>query len=218
VAGGGDVRATIFERYLPELSDARALAAAEQLLRTDARSAAIDSAAVYRFVAREPLPDGWIDRVDPLVAELLGATVDRERRAASLADLKMRARLFRAVSNIPLAVPANLAHALIAQDGSAILMITGRGALAAFRPGQIFGDDFRQLGRYLWSARHARAAPAEVEPAWFDFLARRSPRTSRVELTWRDLLLYQRLITHELGGAALPEVGLALRAAITGRS
>lgn len=218
IAGGGDVRATIFERYLPELSDQRALAVAEQLLRTDARSAAIDSAAVYRFVARESLPDGWVDRVDPLVAELLGATVDLDRRAQSLLDLKTRARLFRAVSNIPLAVPANLAHALVAHDDSAAMMITGRGLLVGFEPGQIFGDDFRQLGRYLLAARKLDGTPADVDPAWCDFLARRSPRTSRVELSWRDLVLFQRVITHELGRAPLGEVGSALRAAITGRS
>jgi hypothetical protein len=164
------------------------------------------------------LPDGWPNRLDPIVAELLGAPIDPFSRQASLADLKMRARNFRAVSNIPLAVPANLAHALIANDEPAILMITGRGTLTAFRPREIFGDDFRLFGRYLLAAKKAKARPADVAPAWLDFLARRSPGTSRLELTWRDLLLYQRIITVDLGGEQLGATGPALRAAITSRA
>jgi hypothetical protein len=47
--------------------------------------------------------------------------------------------------------------------------------------------------------------PGQVRDRWwFDFLACRSPRTSRLELTWRDRILSQR-------------VGDALRHAITGR-
>jgi hypothetical protein len=218
IAEGGDVTTTVFERYLPELSDVAGHSMARRLLTGDARSSAIDSAAVLLYVAREPLPAGWASRLDPVIAELLGETVDREARRASLADLKVRARHFRAVSNIALAVPANLAHALIANDEPAILMITGRGTLATFRPREIFGDDFRQLGRYLFAAKKARASPDQVQPAWLDFLARRSPRTSRLELTWRDLVLYQRIITRDLGGEPAGAVGPALRAAITGRA
>lgn len=218
IAEGGDVTTTVFERYLPELSDVAGHAVARRLLTGDARSSAIDSAAVLLYVAREQLPAGWASRLDPLIAELLGVEVDRKARQTSLADLKVRARHFRAVSNIPLAVPANLAHALIANDEPAILMITGRGTLATFRPREIFGDDFRQLGRYLLGAKKAKAIPDVVRPAWLDFLARRSPRTSRLELTWRDLLLYQRFITCDLGGDPPAAVGPALRAAITGRA
>jgi hypothetical protein len=218
IADGGDPRTTIFERFLPELSDAREHITARRLLEGDGKSAAVDSAAVLLYVAREPLPDGWPNRLDPIVAELLGAPIDPFSRQASLADLKMRARNFRAVSNIPLAVPANLAHALIANDEPAILMITGRGTLTAFRPREIFGDDFRLFGRYLLAAKKAKARPADVAPAWLDFLARRSPGTSRLELTWRDLLLYQRIITVDLGGEQLGATGPALRAAITSRA
>ena len=218
IAEGGDVTTTVFERYLPELSDAAGHAVARRLLTGDARSAAIDSAAVLLYVAREPLPAGWASRLDPLIAELLDVEVDPQARKTALADLKIRARHFRAVSNIPLAVPANLAHALIANDEPAILMITGRGTLATFRPREIFGDDFRQLGRYLFAAKKAKAVPDAVQLAWLDFLARRSPRTSRLELTWRDLVLYQRFITCDLGGEPPTAVGPALRAAITGRA
>ena len=218
IAEGGDVATTVFERFLPELSDAAGHASARRLLAGNTRSAAVDSAAVLLYVAREDPPVEWVSRLDPLVAELLGAATDPEARRASLADLKLRARHFRAVSNIPLAVPANLAHALIANDEPAILMITGRGTLAGFRPREIFGDDFRQLGRYLLAARKAKADPAAVRPAWLDFLARRSPRTSRLELTWRDLLLYQRVITVDLGHEPHANTGSALRAAITGRT
>jgi len=217
VAGGADVRTTVFERFLPELSEPRAHAAARRLLVGDARSATIDSAAVLLYISREELPPGWQSRVDPLVAELLGAEIDPKRKKASLDDLKVRARHFRAVSNIPLAVPANLVHALLANDEAAILMITGRGTLAAFRPREIFGDDFRLFGRYLLAAKKAHATPADVTPAWLDFLARRSPATSRLELTWRDLLLYQRIITVDLGRESPAAVGPALRAAITGQ-
>ncbi|MFT3691610.1 MAG: hypothetical protein QM831_00610 [Kofleriaceae bacterium] len=231
-----DTQVAIFERYMPELSDARAHAYATELLQGDARSAEVDSAAVLLFVSGEDLPDGWIDRVDPVIAELLGApsaspalpggaappnggagVIDEERKRHSLVDLKMRARLFRAVSNIPLAVPANLAHALIAHDEPAILMITGRGTLAPFRAGQMFGDDFRAFGRYLLAAQKARAPVSSVEPAWKDFLAHRSPRTSRLELTWRDLILFQRAITNDLGAESFARTGEELRRAITGR-
>lgn len=215
---GTDTQVAIFERYMPELGDARAHAEAVELLQGEGWSAAVDSAAVLLFVAGEPLPDGWVDRVDPVVAELLGAAIDAERKRLSLVDLKLRARLFRAVSNIPLAVPANLAHALVANDEAAVLMITGRGTLAPFRAGQAFGDDFRAFGRYLLAARRARAPIAAVEPAWRTFLAHRSPRTSRLRLTWRDLLLLQRTVTVDIGGDVLGRTGAELRRAITGRT
>ncbi|CAN5406868.1 hypothetical protein BH11MYX1_BH11MYX1_57420 [soil metagenome] len=223
VADGADVRATIFERFLPELSDTHAIASAQRVLEIGVApfgstflGTSGDSAAVFLHVAAEPKPAGWESRVDPLVAAYLGGLVDPRRQARSLALLKPRARLFRAVSNAALAVPANLAHALLARDDSAVLVMTGGGSLAPFAPGRIFGDDVSQLGRYLLAARKTNAAPAVVMPAWLDFLACRSPATSRIDLSWRVLLLFQSIITTELGGQPDAATGDALRMAITG--
>src|SRR5262249_51205378 len=98
-----------------------------------------------------------------------------------------------------------------------VLSSTGKSA-ADFKPGKFFKDDGRKLARYLACAMKYGGTAEDVEPAWFDFLSRRSPATTpRIEagdLHWKDLLAVQVAITYQIGKQPRGGAGLALRRAI----
>jgi hypothetical protein len=220
VADGEDHRVKIFERYAPELEDDEIdrMIGNVQLVEEWGRwhhreRLPIDSLAIRAFVARRPLFENWAALVDPVVAVWLGADPTRayEQRikdggltSTSLDDDRHWDR------------PAKE----LAQGKPDDAMRFVKGTLPAFKPGQFFKDDGRKLLRYLANAMKSGASEADVEPAWFDFLARRSPKTTPLvetsALDWKNLLSVQAAITAQIGKRSPNQVGGALRKAITG--
>ncbi len=225
VADGEDARVMIFERYQPELSDdaaidrdlRAALPATSEPWSRDVETArrAFDEAVIRSFVARRPLPDGWDTAVDPIVAAWLGtpASPAITRRLGDLAVLAGRSMKLDRGWDEPV-------KALAFGKPDRVAALTGGGTLPAFAPGKFFKDDGRKLLRYLAAAILAGADAADVEPAWLDFLARRSPATTpmleRAQLRWWHLLAIQSAITHDLGKAPRETTGRALQRIVTG--
>jgi hypothetical protein len=227
IADGEDPRVKIFELFAPQLTDEDELALQAEVfehvaelhpVRQTLESRLENNAAIYLFLARQPLPIDWQARVDPYVARWLGAEVSDESlgehqdalwkvHAGFVKPVQIRAHVLRHLNVDP------ALRALHLGDSQTVAAYTGGGTISTFRPGKYFHDDWRKLVRYLAAAREAPGATrATVEPAWFDFLARpRSPR-----LSWTSLLVIQSVITVAIGRGAPSEVGIDLRHVLTG--
>lgn len=202
VADGEDPRVKIFERYAGELGDDAAIE--RELARTapadpepwhryhHREREPFEDAVVRAWMARQPLPRDWEALVDPRVACWLGA----ESRAQISIDQR-----FRDLPGPP--------------------RRSSTDAQPAFKPGKFFKDDLRKLMRYLDAAIQVGARSEDVEPAWLDFLARRSPATTPIggePLRWKFLLDLQATITHRIGNQPREHTGAALRRIVTGVS
>jgi hypothetical protein len=221
IADGQDARVVIFERYQAELgADDEIDRRVAQVTATDDWSRDVerereelDGLAILAFVARRPLFAGWPKLVDPAIAAWLGADpwhYTEER----FADLRL------------LSHGGALKHergwdqcvkALAMRKLDSVLHYT-RTEAKTWKPGKFWKDDGRKLLGYIAAAIHNGASAADVEPAWLDFLARRSPATTphiaAGAFTWKHLLLLQAAITCELGGRPRAEAGATLRATI----
>lgn len=223
-ADGEDPRVKIFERFAGELSDDTAITTllgkhAMTLVEDWGRHVekprlAFDDLVIRAYVARVPLPDRWERFVDPVVHAWLGGDSPViERRFADLALLRTARHV---VAEWEDALPS-----LIAGTKVVFLDLVETKKLARFRPGQFFKDDARKLLRYLASAIAAGAAEADVLPAWFDFLSRRSPATTprltgeTAELRWKHLLTIEAAIAR-IAGRPRGEVGRALQQHVSG--
>jgi hypothetical protein len=220
VADGEDPRIKIFERYAGELGDDALIDRELAMIETtdhepwhrylERERGPIEDAVIRAWMARRRLPQGWEALVDPVVACWLGA----ESRAQlspddRLRDLKMFGIWMRVGREW-----ASPAQGLA--TGKNISGADGTG----FKPGKFFKDDARKLLEYLALAVVGEARPEDVEPAWLDFLARRSPATTpRINedpLRWKHLLGLQCAITHRLGKQPREQTGLALQRIVTG--
>jgi hypothetical protein len=225
VADGEDPRVKIFERFAAELADdaaldarlAKATAARPEPWARHLETAhlALDDLAIAAFVARRDAFAGWEHAVDPIVASWLGAgegpAVDQRFRDLALTvgrSMKLDRGWDDAVKALVVGQPETVRH------------LTGYGGWPAFRPRQFFKDDGRKLLRYFAAGLEARARAVDLEPAWLDFLARRSPATTplieRGQLRWKQLLAIQSVLTHQLGGRPRGETGRALQQLVTG--
>jgi hypothetical protein len=175
--------------------------------------AGLDDLAIRAFVARRPLFPRWELAIDPGIAGWLGAESTRaieqrflDQRLLHHGGMLSHVRGFE-----------DIAMALAVGNHEAVIRSTGRD-MTAFKPGRFFKDDGRKLLRYIATAIAQGGTVADVEPAWVDFLARRSPATTpRIEagpLRWAHLLSIQAAITHVLGKGPRGEAGAALRRAI----
>jgi hypothetical protein len=221
VADGEDPRVVIFERYAAELGDdfgidreVGAVPAMDEWSRDVARERAdLDDLAIRAFVARRPLFSRWELTIDPGIAGWLGAEPTRaiEQRFLDQKLLHYGGQLAHVRGF------EDIAMALAVGNHEAVIRSTGRD-MTAFKPHRFFKDDGRKLLRYLATAIAQGGTVADVEPAWLDFLARRSPATTpRIEagpLRWKQLLSIQAAITHVLGKGPRGEAGAALRRAI----
>lgn len=247
IADGDDPRVAIFERYAPELTDdsridgelarvmspeyqARFLASVEETERVHgpdtarpmrehmmrAVIAARDEALIPAHLARRPLPDGWSARVDPLVAWWLGGEIEPAQAQAAREALAARYRAF-SLQIIPKLTRA--VDALVLGDTEQVRRLFPVPSRKPFVPGAFFKDDPEKLLAYLGAAITAGARRADVEPAWLDFLARRSPASSREmrhgELKWRHLLGLAAAIG-SLGGGDPRGCGRDLQRTLTG--
>ncbi|MBA2539005.1 MAG: hypothetical protein H0V17_05170 [Deltaproteobacteria bacterium] len=219
-ADGEDPRVKIFERYMPELSDDALLARHMQSgLEPWARDLEqerlrFDDLLIRAFVARLPLPDGWVPLADPAVAAWLGVeTSATEPRFRDLGVLRSADRITDEWSDS--------LYALVGGTQARFRELAEGGKLPKFKPGQFFKDDARKLIRYVASAIGNGAPSAAVLPAWHDFLSRCSPASTprltgeRVALSWKHLLVIQSAIAR-LDGVARGEVGRALQHAVSG--
>jgi hypothetical protein len=223
-ADGEDPRVKIFERFAAELSDDKAITTllgkhAITLVEEWGRHVekprlAFDDLVIRAYVARIPLPDRWERLVDPVVhAWLGGETPAIERRFADLALLRTARHV---VADWEDALPS-----LIAGTKVVFVDMVETKKLPRFKPGQFFKDDARKLIRYLASAIAAGATEADVLPAWFDFLSRRSPATTprltgeTAELRWKHLLTIEAAIAR-IAGRPRGEVGRALQQHVSG--
>ena len=221
VADGEDPRIKIFERYAGELGDDAAIDRGLALLEPadlepwhryhERERAPIEDAVIRAFMARRPLPDSWNALVDPVVACWLGA----EPRA----QLSLEERLRDLARGRGLYTRVGRGDWSRAAEGLALGDV-GRHEVLPFKPRRFFKDDTRKLLEYLAAAIHMRASVEDVEPAWLDFLARRSPETTpRIEndtFRWKHLLAVQSAITHRIGKQPREQVGAALQRIVTG--
>ncbi len=221
VADGEDPRVKIFERFAAELADdaeltaavAQETAAPGWSRDVERAHLPLDDLAIRTYVARLPAFAGWERIVDPMVASWLGADCDPEQRFKDVALVVGRSmKLDRGWDDA--------VKALAVGKTDAVRALTGWGGLPAFKPGRFFKDDGRKLLRYLAAAVFEGARAEDVMPAWLDFLARRSPRTTprieRAELRWKHLLAIQSVITHRLGKLPRGDTGRALQRIVTG--
>jgi hypothetical protein len=199
VADGEDPRVKIFERYAGELGDDAAID--RELVRLapadgepwaryhHAEREPFEDAAIRAWMARRPMLADWEAFVDPTIACFL--------------DVESRASISVAQRFLDLA-PRRFVSS---------------GPPPPFKPGKFFKDDLRKLTQYLDTAVLVGASAGDVEPAWLDFLARRSPATTTVggqPLRWKSLLWLQSTITHQLGKLPREQTGAALRRIVTG--
>lgn len=223
-ADGEDPRVKIFERFADELADdgaittllgKHALTLVEEWGRhLEKPRMAFDDLVIRAHVARVPLPDGWERLVDPIVLAWLGGDAPAiERRFADLALLRTARHV---VSDWEDALPG-----LVTGTKVVFVDMVETKKLPKFKPGQFFKDDARKLIRYLASAIAAGAAEADVLPAWFDFLSRRSPATTprltgeTAELRWKHLLMIEAAVAR-IAGRPRGEVGRALQQHVSG--
>lgn len=222
-ADGEDPRVKIFERFADELSDEAlpALLARHRLALVDAwgrdtekERVAFDDLIIRAYVARVPLPEGWEPLVDPIVLAWLGGESPViERR---LADLALLRGAHHVVSDWEEALTG-----LITGVKAAFVEMVDTKKLPKFKPGQFFKDDARKLIRYLASGLASMATEADVLPAWFDFLSRRSPATTprltgeTARLRWKHLLMIEAAIAR-IAGRPRGEVGRALQQRVSG--
>ena len=218
VADGEDARIKIFERYAPELEDGPIdeAVAAVTAMRLDEEwcnshhreRIPLDDLAIQAFVARRELWPEWEATIDPAVAAYLGSPT--RYTTVRFGDI---ARVF-SVALKRGTYWDELAWALA--TGASI----ERAKTMAWKPGRFFKDDARKLFTYLATAIQENASEADVAPAWLDFLARRSPKTTPIveegELHWKSLIAIQAVITHRIGKREPNQVGGELRRAITG--
>src|SRR5262249_46968824 len=136
----------------------------------------LDDLVIQAFVARVPLLEGWERVVDPAVATWLGFDVPgTDARFRDLALLSYGGRMSHHRGW------EDTARTLAVGKFDSVLSSTGKSA-ADFKPGKFFKDDGRKLARYLACAMKYGGTVEDVEPAWFDFLSRRSPATTpRIE-------------------------------------
>ena len=219
VADGEDPRVMIFERWASELADETGIDLEVSLVgatadwnrnvKNDLLRARFDDLAIRAFVARRPPFERWERIVDPAVAAWLGAP-ERPETGARFRDLE-ELRLAHLPNRSWTYDLESLAYATDAQ-------LAELRDIPAFRPHRFFQDDGRKLVEYLIAAVRSGASVGDVEPAWCDFLARRSPGTTpRIEgvlLRWRDMLTLQAAITCRIGKAPRGAAGAALRHAI----
>jgi hypothetical protein len=232
VADGDDPRVRVFEQFAERLETARQVALLEFETSSDAqvraeearmfRPAYATHCAIGVFLARQTLPEGWVRRVDPLVAEWLGADVARAEITQRQAEERKKQRAVSGRREVAWSVRRGLAiypaiRALYLEDAESLAAFTGGGELEAFRPGKLFKDDWRKLLRYVGAASAASArtkvARTDVEPAWFDFLSRKATEPL---MEWSELLAIQAVITVKVGGDDARSVGRDLRQLLTG--
>jgi hypothetical protein len=225
VADGDDPRVAIFERFAPELGNDAGLDAEVRrtLAETDERESYLrstliprrDEAVIPAYLARRPLPAGWEALVDPLVAHWLGGDVGPDQLEAGRARLE-RTHHYRAKiqSNLTRAIDA-----LVLRNTAVIQHLFPVPSRKPFVPGVFFKDDAEKLLAYLGAAHDAGATTRDVEPAWWDFLARRTPKTAKAmrpgHLTWRHLLGLA-MVIHRLGGGDPKTSGRELQRTLTG--
>jgi hypothetical protein len=199
VADGEDPRVKIFERYAEELGDDAGID--RELLRL--ASADREPWARHHHRERQPLEDAlvraWMAR-RPLLVEC-EALVDPT--VACWLDIESRASISVGQRFLDLEPPSRVPAP----------------PPPPFKPGKFFKDDLRKLSDYLYTAVQVGASPDDVEPAWLDFLSRRSPATTRIAgepLRWKLLLELQSMITYRLGKLPREQTGAALRRIVTG--
>ncbi len=223
-ADGEDPRVKIFERFAAELSDDTAITTLLDKHLAGQPEAwgrhlekprmALDDLVIRAYVARIPVADGWEQLVDPAVLAWLGGDAPAvERRFADLALLRTARHV---VADWEDALPG-----LVTGTKVVFVDMVETRKLPKFKPGQFFKDDARKLIRYLASAIAATAAEADVLPAWFDFLSRRSPATTprltgeTAELRWKHLLMLEAAIAR-IAGRRAGDVGRALQQHVSG--
>jgi hypothetical protein len=226
-ADGEDPRTKIFEKFAPRLANEQYLAhMLEDIVETkpswlDYRPFVPDhpsEAATVLYVARRTLPAKWDELVDPHVARWLGAKVSDAKLAARRKKMLAENREYKDPKRVRAFVVRGMSlhpavRALVLGNTGVLTAFTGGGTLAPFKPGKYFKDDWRKLLRYLAAAMKVKKVTREdVEPAWFDFLAR--PFTENVN--WCYLLAMQSIITVNVGGGAPEDVGRDLQRVITG--
>ena len=223
-ADGEDPRVKIFERFAPELSDEAAIARLLQPRIADGSETwardlekermALDDLIICASVARIEPPAGWERLVDPAVLAWLGGESPAiERRFHDLAILRPAGYVVGAWEDA--------LFSLVVGTHDAFLELVGNTKLPKFKPAQFFKDDARKLVRYLASAIAWRGTEADVLPAWFDFLSRRSPVTTprltgeAAVLRWKHLLILEAAIAR-IAGRPRGEVGRALQQHVSG--
>jgi hypothetical protein len=222
VADGEDPRIKIFERYADELGDDAAIDRGLALLDSvdqepwhrylERQRVEIEDAVIRAWMARRRLPENWEALVDPVVANWLGC----ESRAQLSLDERLRdlARRGYVSTKVPRGEWERPAEGLGTGE------VRGVREAPPFKPGKFFKDDGRKLLEYIATALVVGAKAEDVEPAWLDFLARRSPATTpRIEegtLHWKHLLAIQCALTHRLGKEPREATGAALQRIVTG--
>ena len=224
-----DARASVFERYLPVLSDAKEIEALKKhgLGEYDTTSRMVE-AWLFGFdelVARKleqperssfTLPNAW-----SIAAAALGKPVLRghemlRARLASFHKPREANTLARYRWSTQVA-----ALALAAGDTRLVLELTVGPKKEVFKPGKSFGDDARKALRYFARAIEAKATQADVTPAWLELLVARVPQDHDDTLaggawTWASLMCLAYAYFHLLGGAPEGEVAKLLRETLRG--